>query len=161
MPGIRWMTLAVVAASLLSCGNYVGGGGGSAPPPASGPQSHGGPVRDHVSFVDALRAKGLTVDILGEIEQVVLKPRGTRLRLSGAPLSQPAEVQSFNYEAESDAQADASQLTPEGQSATTMIMWVDDPHFYRKERVVVLYVGKDRAVLSTLESLLGPQIAGR
>lgn len=34
------------------------------------------------------------------------------------------------------------------------------PHFFRKEQLVVLYVGEDQAVVNLLTKLLGPQIAG-
>jgi len=35
-----------------------------------------------------------------------------------------------------------------------------EPHFFRKERVLVLYTGEDKAVLNLLTHLLGPQFAG-
>ena len=34
------------------------------------------------------------------------------------------------------------------------------PHFYRQSRLIVLYVGSDRAIMTLLEGLLGPQFAG-
>src|SRR5207237_3671459 len=60
--------------------------------------SHGGPVKDHVSFVDALRAKGFVVEIAGSIEQPFLRAKGTTLRVSGDNFSQPVELQSLNYD---------------------------------------------------------------
>jgi hypothetical protein len=57
---------------------------------------------------------------------------------------------------------ESSQIAPDGSSnATTMITWVDDPHFYKAGGIIALYVGSDDAVLSLLESVLGPQYAGR
>jgi len=37
----------------------------------------------------------------------------------------------------------------------------DDPHFYYKEKIIVLYVGDDPAIEELLESVLGSQFAGR
>ncbi len=129
--------------------------------------SHGGPVKDHVSFVDALRAKGLTVEIIGSIEQPFLRAKGTGLRVSGDNLKQPAELQSFNYD-DTDlrtdgliaASEDASPIGPDGNPKTMRINWIAPPHFFRKERVIVIYLGSDANMLALLTESLGPQFAG-
>ena len=41
------------------------------------------------------------------------------------------------------------------------ISWIAPPHFFRKERVIVLYLGTDAKVLAVLTELLGAQFAGR
>ena len=41
-----------------------------------------------------------------------------------------------------------------------MITWVAPPHFFHRERVVALYTGSDRALLTLLTEALGPQFAG-
>jgi len=127
-----------------------------------GPQSHGGPVQDQVSLIDALR-KTVTVDISGTISQPFLKPQsGTTVRLSGGPLTSAAELQLLEYGSAAAAQADGHQIQADGSgTATTIVDWVAPPHFFLKGRVMVLYVGSDPAVLSLLQSLLGPQFAGR
>ena len=126
-----------------------------------GPQSHGGPVQDQVSLIDALR-KTVTVDISGGVGQPFLHPQsGTRLRLSGGPLTTPADLQLFEYVSASAASADAHQIHADGSgTATTIVDWVAPPHFFLKSRVMAIYVGSDPAVLSLLQSLLGPQFAG-
>jgi hypothetical protein len=130
--------------------------------------SRGGSVKDHLSFVDALRAKGLTVDILGSVEQPFLQAKGTGLRLSGSSLKEPAELQSFNYDDRAlgtdglkAAAEDASQIEPNGNPRTARINWIAPPHFFRRERVIVIYLGSDANALALLTELLGPQFAGR
>ncbi len=131
-------------------------------------QSHGGPVKDHVSFVDYLRGKGLTVEIVGDVQQPFLRAKGTTVRASGDGIQQPAEIQSYNY-ADTDlgmngvqaAEEDAQQIGPDGNPRTSMITWIAPPHFFRKERVIVLYVGNDAAVIKLLTDALGPQFGGR
>lgn len=124
--------------------------------------SHGGPVRDHVSFIDHLRATGFGVAILGEAMQPFLRAdEGTRLGISGGKLEQPVEVQSYQYRDAKVAEADAQGITPAGNPRTMQIDWVGPPHFYRRERVIVLYVGTDAAALELLSGVLGPQFAGR
>ena len=132
------------------------------------PQSHGGPVRDHVSLVDALRAAGYSVSPAGDVQQPFFRARGTLLRISGGDLSAPADVQSFNYDDRdlgtdglAAAQADADQIQPDGQPKTTRVTWSGPPHFYHKERVIVLYVGSDPQLLDALQAQLGAQFAGQ
>jgi hypothetical protein len=142
--------LVVIALLLSACGTV------------QGPQSHGGPVQDQVSLIDALR-KTVTVDISGTVSQPFLNPQsGTTVRLSGGPLTTPADLQLFEYGSASAGNADANQIRRDGSgTATTQISWVAPPHFFLKGRVLVLYVGSDSAVLTLLQSLLGPQFAGR
>src|SRR5712692_6496964 len=125
------------------------------------PQSHGGPVQDQVSLIDALRSS-VTVDVSGIVAQPFLHPQsGTTVRLNGAALAAPADVQLFEYGSVAAAEADAHQIRADGSgTATTIVDWVAPPHFFLKGRVLVLYVGNDQAVVSLLGGLLGPQFAG-
>src|ERR1700693_3198944 len=87
------------------------------------PQSHGGPVQDQVSLIDALR-KSVTVDITGTLAQPFLHPgSGTTVRLSGGTLTAPADVQLFEY-ASTAAAAAARQTRADGSTATTIVDWV-------------------------------------
>src|SRR5262245_49013533 len=140
-------------------------GCGQPPFPGVGrvPQSHGGPVRDHVSFVDTLRAAGYSVSPSGDVQQPFLRARGTLLRISGGDLSARAEAQSFNYDDRdlvadglAAAQADADQIQPDGQPKTARVTWSVPPHFFHQDRLIVLYVGSDPRLLHELETLLGP-----
>jgi len=139
---------------------------GAPSPAASDRVGHGGPVRDHAGFIDALRARGLTVQVGGPAEQPFLRGKGTQLRVSGAGIP-ASEIQSYNYdqaELGSDAARavaeDTAQIGADGNPATTKIMWVAPPHLYRAERLVVIYTGSDPKVQQLLSELLGPQFAG-
>ena len=124
--------------------------------------SRGGPVADHVSFVDALSGRGITVTIGDEMQQLFLYPEsGALLLLEGPGFAGQAEVQSFEYADPAAATADASQIEPDGNLRTVMITWIAPPHFFRQERLIVLYVGEDPAVVALLTDLLGPQFAGQ
>ena len=143
--------LVVIALVLTACGTTQ-----------NPPQSHGGPVQDQVSLIDALR-KTVTVDITGTISQPFLNPQsGTAVRVSGGSLTTPADVQLFEYGSASAASADAKRISSDGSgTATTKISWVAPPHFFLKGRVMALYVGNDPAALSLLQGVMGPQFAGR
>jgi hypothetical protein len=161
----------------LSCVMIVGGCAGAADPataPAGSPtsahstRSHGGRVADQVSFIDGLRARAVTIEIVEPASQPFLRPTGTRLRLSGGALGAPATLEAYNYDdtdlngsgAEA-AKQDADQIQPDGMPKTSSILWVAPPHFFRAGRLVVLYVGSDPTVQWLLTDLLGAQFAGR
>jgi hypothetical protein len=42
-----------------------------------------------------------------------------------------------------------------------MVSWMATPHFFKKGRILVLYVGDNTETLGLLESVLGAQFAGR
>jgi hypothetical protein len=120
-----------------------------------------GSVVDSASLIDALLACGLTVDPMGAVEQPFLKPEsGTVVRLGGGNLAQPADLQIFEYQNAERAAADAAQIGPDGNPPTMMIDWIAPPHFFRAERVIVLYIGEDQAVVNLLTAVLGSPFAG-
>ena len=137
--------------------------------PRPGTPSHGGPIVDHVSLIDTLRGKRCSVAFLTVTQpQPFLRGEAIGLRVSGCNLAQPKELQSFWYHTDDlhtdglrAAADDARGIGPEGQPTGMTIAWAASPHFFRKERAFVLYLGDDPAVLALLTELLGPQFAGR
>lgn len=118
--------------------------------------SHGGAVEDQVSLMDALRAGGAEVEPGDVVEQAFFSVTGQILKANGA------DVQVFEYESAEAMEADAAQVSSDGGSiGTSMVMWVESPHFFKSGRVLVLYVGEDAAILDLLKGALGEQFAGR
>jgi hypothetical protein len=113
-------------------------------------------VEDQATLISALEGSGATVEIGEPVSQVFFSAEGTVLKVNGA------DVQVFEYESAEEMENEASQVSPDGGSiGTSMVTWVDVPHFYKTNRIIVLYVGNDASVLDVLESALGPQFAGR
>ncbi len=111
------------------------------------------------SLLDTLRAQQATVRV---VEQL---PRD-----SNPFFSVPATVVSvngesvsvFRYARATDADREAATISPDGGSVgTSMIAWMGSPHFYKKDALIVLYVGSSAAVTAALTGALGLQIAGR
>jgi hypothetical protein len=134
------------------------------PAPSSTPQvsatlsttSLGGTVRDYVSLMDNLRTQGATVNPTGDISQPFFAVDGKTIDVNRE------NVQVFEYQDENAAEADAAQVAPDGGSiGTTMATWMGTPHFYKKGKLIVLYVGDNKQVMSLLTSALGTQFAGR
>ena len=131
------------------CGNAPAASASNASPePAA--------VEDQASLVAALVATGATVETGEPISQPFFSVEGNIIKVNGA------DIQLFEYENTEEMELDSSQIAPDGGSnATTMITWMDSPHFYKSGRLIVLYVGSDQTVLSLLENVLGSQFAGR
>ena len=119
-------------------------------------KSHGGPVTDYVSLIDQLRKSGAIVEPAGSIEQPFFSVVGQSILVNGE------NVQVFEYPTQTEAEEDASKVSPDGHSiGLSMPLWVDPPHFHQKEKIIVLYVGEDPPTIELLESILGTQFAGR
>jgi hypothetical protein len=132
--------------------------------------AHGGPVRDQVSFIDNLRERGFVVEPIGETGVIPFDVRATGLAVSGRDIAGRASLLSFNYD-DTDlgrngarvAEEDAAQVAggTRVQVTSSAVPLPSGPtHFYRKERVIVMYIGQDAAMLRVLVELFGPQFAG-
>lgn len=126
--------------------------GANRQPPIS---SHREPVRDFFSLVCKLRAVGYIVESAGQVSQPFFSVNGQVITVNGG------HVQVFEYKTPAAARAAAATVSLDGSSVgTTIITWVDTPHFYQKGKLIVLYVGNDAGVIDALEAALGPQFAG-
>jgi hypothetical protein len=66
-----------------------------------------------------------------------------------------AEIEVFEYSDEASRKADSDQISPVGHNiGTSMITWVDQPNFWAKGGITVLYVGKDAATIDLLSGSL-------
>ena len=126
------------------------------PTPTPPITSHGGPVTDYISLVDNLRAAGATVNPVGEVEQPFFSVKGLVVKVNDN------DVQVFEYSDANAAENEAKSISPDGSSVgTSMPFWVAPPHFYKVEKLIVLYVGENKDTIGILDSVLGPQFAGR
>jgi hypothetical protein len=71
-----------------------------------------------------------------------------------------ADVRVFEYPTAARAESDAARVSPNGTPiGQSQISWMDTPSFYRRDRVIVLYVGHAVDISKLLESILGPPFA--
>jgi len=136
--------LLVLASAMSGCGQAT-------------PSATAAPVvEDQASFVAGLQAAGATVEVGDSVVQDFFTPEGQIVKVNGQ------DVHVFEYESAEAMEAEASQVAPDGGSVgTSMMMWMDAPHFYKTGRILVLYIGSDTAVLGLLDKVLGSQFAGR
>jgi hypothetical protein len=113
-------------------------------------------VQDEASLVKVLQEAGATVETGDSITQEFFTPEGQTLKVNGT------DLQVFEYESAEAMEKEASQVAPDGGSiGTSMVTWIDTPHFYKAGRIIVLYLGNDQAILDLLKKALRPQFAGQ
>jgi hypothetical protein len=118
-----------------------------------GTPSHGNEIGGYVELVDKLRAAGAIVEPSGTVEQPFFEVSGQMIKVDDA------DVQVFEFSDEAARQNVSSLITPEGQpNPTSIVDWVDQPNFWAKGQVIVLYVGKDQTVIERLSQVLGDPI---
>ena len=141
----------VVAAGPAACAAKL-----SAPDPLQQGKSIAGPVADYASLAAGLRLAGVRVEPEGETEQPFFSAKGRMFKVSGE------DVQVFQYSQAAVADAQAGLVSSDGSTVgTSKLNWIGPPHFYKKAKLIVLYVGNDNKVLTALDAVLGPQFAGR
>ena len=102
-------------------------------------------------MVVALRNLGATVEVVQTVPpaESLFSTQTTRITVNGA------EVFVFEFASVAETDAAVARL-PSILAVTTFPV---GPHFYRGNRIIVLYVGTDTSITSLLERLLGPPIA--
>lgn len=111
------------------------------------------------SFARRISDIGVEFRVRGDVRQPFFEVQGQVVDIDGKP------VQVYEYRAVEEAQAAAASVTPDGNAVTrgealTLIDWIATPHFYQRDRLVVVYVGEDHEVLDVLAGALGRPFAG-
>jgi hypothetical protein len=123
--------------------------------PTESPATESASVEDEAGLIAALHTSGATVETGEPVSQPFFTPEASIIKVNGA------DVQVFEYESAEVMESEASQVSSDGGSiGTSMVSWMDTPHFYKTGKIIVLYVGSDPTVLEPLEGVLGPQFAG-
>lgn len=138
----RSVVVVLAVASIFGCDEDPGRP--TSVPGAAGPETS--------QLILALRDLGATAEVIDIVPQGsgLLSAPATRVAVNGATV----HVFEFGGVAEADAEA---RRVP-GIIAVTLFSGA--PHFYRGNRLIVLYVGTDTGVITPLQRLLGPQFAG-
>ena len=131
------LVLAVVGSRVSAEGNIAGGG-----------VSTGAGSSDIAGLVDRLRMAGLTVTIGGEAHENRLSVTGRSLTVDGET------VEVFAYADIWSAEADAAKLVAEDNSVVKVSDWIDAPHLFRNDRLLVLHIGGSSGLNAVLSSVL-------
>lgn len=104
-----------------------------------------------------LRKRGLTILRVETVDQPFFTPQGKAVIVDHEQM-----IQVFEFTNVEEAENVRSTISPDGMTiATSKPFWAEPPHFFHRERLLVLYVGQDNTILSALEAVFGPQFAGK
>jgi hypothetical protein len=111
---------------------------------------------DFNKFIEELELIDVSIGMGDSISQPFFTPQGQIVRLNGE------DLQVYEYRNEEEATDEAKLVSADGNSVgTSMITWIDTPHFYQSGRIIVIYVGNNPQVIETLTELLGLQFSGK
>jgi len=116
-----------------------------------------GMATDYSSLVDAIKSRGILVESAEEIsaESSSFSVPTKVISVGGT------DIQVFEFQSESDAKTASLIVSKDGtEIGTSIIRWIDTPHFYTNGNLIVLYVGQNPEIVNLLESFLGKQFAG-
>jgi hypothetical protein len=105
--------------------------------------------------VSELRAHHLTMRIDGPFKYHFFSP------VARAYWNARGEVLLWQFRSRTKARAAAARVRSDGNAVGgERTLWKGLPHWFRRSRVIALYLGSNTTMRSTLERVLGPQIAG-
>ena len=142
----------VALAALIFFGMACGGGNAL---PTAAPT----PVYDYESLIADLGNAETEVD-----ELAIFSVGARDVAISGGT------IKVYEFPDEQAANSQAGRVSLDGYTITVPLGgdlnksvhsdWLEPPHYYKKGRVIVFYVGGDPAFAEMLESMLGPEFAG-
>lgn len=110
---------------------------------------------DYNNFVNAIKAKGYQVK---EIKSQV----GSHSFFSVTPKAIKINdefVTVYEFANNDTAQSQAKTISSDGSKiGNAIIDWVSVPHFYLQGKIIVSYIGRNSAILSVLEEIVGKPI---
>lgn len=114
------------------------------------------------SFIAALAQQGVTA-----VPKEHMPRESHCLSVGAVRLSADEEnLFVFEYESAGAADADAGTISRDGDTITgagkaCSFLWVGPPRFYKRDRLIVLYVGTNQPLIRALDGLLGRPFASR
>ena len=143
----NYVGFAALAVLMMSCGSER----------LTSPQQTTQPDLD--VLIDELRVLGAVVERSGPINQPFFPVSGVRLLVNGH------QVGVYAFPTSEGAAAAAGGVSADGSSivgngVAYNVLWVGPPHFFLRDRLIVLYVGDASDILELLQRVLESQFAG-
>lgn len=113
-------------------------------------------IETYEQMLVSLQDEGFDVETSGSITQPFFEPEARIITVNGQ------ELQIFEFPSDAEAVSAAGTISEDGGSiGTSMVSWIEAPHFFSSGKLIIIYLGEDAILIRSLEELLGPQIAGR
>ncbi len=67
----------------------------------------------------------------------------------------------YEYKSSEDMEQEAKTIRADGSMiGNTIYDWKSKPHFYKRENIIVSYIGENKEILEIIEKFMGQQFAG-
>lgn len=108
-------------------------------------------------FVDALRARGVSVTVAEELSPSANGYFSVPARVLKVNSGQ---INVFEYSSPERAAAQAREITHDAQPSDKFhVTWISTARFYHKDSLIVLYLGCTQQILDALHAIIGAPIA--
>ncbi|MEO5928520.1 MAG: hypothetical protein ABIR47_01190 [Candidatus Kapaibacterium sp.] len=140
--------LAIILPFLAACGREVPKGGS--------PEAQIEPASPTFNILNILKATGNKVEVTGAVSRPYFESKGTMMTVNGG-----VNLEVYEFDKPAEMEAAAGKISPDGMTIDGQRMeWPAQPHFYKTERVIILYLGNDADNARELEGAFGKQFAG-
>ena len=112
--------------------------------------------KEYARLIAKLRAKGASATSTGErVRQPFFSVPGRIMKINNE------NIQVFEYSNPATTQSQARRVSPDGKTiGATKPSWMSTPHFFKSNKLIIIYVGDDQTILRILRAELGEQFAG-
>jgi hypothetical protein len=116
----------------------------------------GKPLNEYARLMGKLRARRASVKSTKE------KVRQPFFSVSGRIMKVKNEaIQVFEYSNPVATESQAKLVSPDGKTiGNSKPSWMSTPHFFKSQKLIVIYVGDDQTILRILQAVIGNQFAG-
>ncbi len=119
-------------------------------------------INGYTDLINYLQKAGLTVEPEGAADPLlpcILSEKTFEMTVNGG------RIQVFEFKDKEAADAQAERISPNGTSiinseTACSVLFVDTPHFFEKNNLIVLYVGNNTLVINALIERYGVPFAG-
>lgn len=126
--------------------------------PANTGNSHvpGKSSKEYARLIGKLRAQGASARSTSEkVRQPFFSVSGRIIKVNNEA------IQVFEYSNSATTESQAKGVSPDGKTiGNSKPSWMSTPHFFKSQKLIVLYVGDDQPVLRVLRAEFGNQFAG-
>ena len=128
---------------LFAAGPAACGGNPSLPNASHQGKSPAAEKVDYAGLMSGLRAAGVNALPAGEVEQPFFSVPGRMISVGGE------DVQVFQYAHAADVAEQAALVSPDGSAVgTSMMHWIDSPHFFKKDLLLSAKDAKKRQLVN-------------
>lgn len=152
-----WASLTIVLLGILSFEGFTEAHGVELPAKEVRATVAGGKTSsEYLRLIAKLDARGALVKSTRErVRQPFFSVSGRIMRVNDEP------IQVFEYSNSTTTESQAKRVNPDGKTiGNSKPSWMSTPHFFKSQKLIVLYVGDDQTVLKALQAELGDQFAG-